>query len=44
VYDSLEDERFDWLENEFLDYFRTWKESIDEKDEIDANTKAKMFI
>ena len=43
-YESVDDERFEWLQ-QFLDYFTLWKESIDEDLEIFPNhAKANMFI
>ena len=46
-YESGDDERFTWLENDLLRYFNEWKSSIDAKVEnegLDANAKQKMFI
>lgn len=43
-YTSVDDERFAWLD-QFLDYFRLWKESIEERPgNFTANAKAQMFI
>ena len=42
---SIEDNRFQFLENEFLGYFRDWKESIaNRQGEFTANARAKMFV
>ena len=40
---SCDDERFSWLENDFLGYLKEWKESIDIQDAT-ASAKEKMFI
>ena len=42
---SVDDERFAWLDS-FLEYFRLWKESIEERQDGDfsQNTKTRMFI
>ena len=43
-YDSVNDSRFDWLDD-FLTYFRLWKESIEGRPGNFTQTeKAKMFI
>ena len=47
-YVSVDDERFTWLDN-FLDYFRLWKESIEERPHVGPvkftqDEKAKMFV
>ena len=43
-YDSVDDERFAWLDK-FLEYFRLWKESIEERPgNFTQNAKSKMFI
>ena len=42
---SIEDNCFQFLENEFLGYFRDWKESIENRQgEFTANARAKMFV
>ena len=44
---STEDNSFQFLENEFLGYFRDWKESIEThqgQGEFTANARAKMFV
>ena len=42
---SIEDNCFQFLENEFLGYFRDWKESIENRQgEFTANAHAKMFL
>ncbi len=44
-YKSDKDERFKWLEEEFLGYLKDWKESIDKRDgNYDESAKSKMFI
>ena len=44
-FSSLDDHRFDWLRNEFLQYFQNWLQSIeDPPGNFTANTKQKMFI
>ena len=44
-YNSLNDERFAWLINNFLQYFEDWKQSIDERPgQFTPNAKANMFI
>ena len=43
-YESVNDERFEWLDS-FLDYFRLWKESIEERPgDFTQNAKSRMFI
>ena len=43
-YYSVDDERFVWLDN-FLEYFRLWKESIEERPgNFTRNAKSRMFI
>ena len=43
-YESLTEERYLWLD-EFLEYFRLWKDSIETKTEhYNANSKSKMFV
>ena len=45
LFTSIEDNRFQFLENEFLGYFRDWKESIaNRQGEFTANAHAKMFV
>ena len=42
---SLDDPRLSWLLNEFLGYFKIWKESIDNRPgQFDKSAKEKMFI
>ena len=44
-YRSQEDERFNWLENEFLTSPSSWKQSIDNRGgNFTQNTKARMFL
>ena len=44
-YTSLVDERFSWLENEFLSYFKAWKKSTtDRVGNFTPNARSKMFI
>ena len=44
-YRSQEDECFNWLENEFLTYLSSWKQSIDNRDgNFTQNAKARMFL
>ena len=44
-YNSLNDERFAWLINNFLQYFEDLKQSIDERPgQFTPNAKANMFI
>ena len=43
-YKSVDDERFAWLDS-FLDYFRLWQESIEERPgNFTRNAKSRMFI
>ena len=44
-YESIDDIRFVWLD-EFLNYFKSWKDSIEERNDANYsdNTKSKMFI
>ena len=43
-YESIDDPRFDWLDN-FLSYFTLWKESIEERPgNISKHAKSNMFI
>ena len=45
AFTSIEDNRFQFLENEFLGYFRDWKESnTNRQGEFTANARAKMFV
>ena len=45
AYTSLVDERFSWLENEFLSYFKAWKKSTtDRVGNFTPNVRSKMFI
>ena len=44
-YISVDDERFEWLKEEFLGYLKQWKESISTRSGEFSNTaKEKMFI
>ena len=43
-YKDINDKRFQWLENEFLNYFENWKDSIEERGTNPQNIKDKMFI
>ena len=44
-YESTDDVRFVWLD-EFLNYFKLWKDSIEERNDANYsdNAKSKMFI
>ena len=44
-YDSIDDERFAWLDD-FLSYFALWKDSIEERNDrpYTANARSNMFI
>lgn len=42
---SVDDPRLSWLLNDFLGYFESWKESINNRpEEFDKTAKKKMFI
>ncbi len=44
-YESLEDPRFEWLENRFLKYFEDWQKSITERQgNFTKSNKEAMFI
>ena len=44
-YESQNDERFNWLKNEFLKYFVDWKENIAKRPgNFTANARTKMFL
>ena len=44
-YESVNDPRFDWLENEFLLYFSRWEEStLQRSGDFSSSDRAKMFI
>ena len=44
-YTNANDERFNWLENEFLSYFSTWKESIEKRNgNFSQNARNRVFI
>ena len=44
-FDSVNDDRFDWLKNTFLPYFENWLQSIENRPgEYTANAKSNMFI
>ena len=44
-YTAMDDERFDWLFNVFLNYFDTWKLSIENRgNNFSLNAQSKMFI
>ena len=44
-YESQNDERFNWLKNEFLKYFEDWKESIANRPgNFTANAISKIFL
>ena len=44
-YTAIDDERFDWLFNVFLNYFDTWKLSIENRgNNFSLNAQSKMFI
>ena len=43
-YTSKNDERFTWLQNDFLNYFAEWKSSIDNREGFTATERNKMFI
>ena len=41
----MENERFDWLFNVFLNYFNKWKLSIEDRgNNFSLNAQSKMFI
>ena len=44
-YSNINDERFDWLENDFLKYFSDWKVSIENRPgDFTQNAKSKIVI
>ena len=43
-FDSPNDDRLQWLRNDFLKYFADWEKSIAEREGFDAKDKEKMFI
>eukprot|EP00112_Aurelia_sp_Birch-Aquarium-sp1_P001627 Seg1176.6 transcript_id=Seg1176.6/GoldUCD/mRNA.D3Y31 product="hypothetical protein" protein_id=Seg1176.6/GoldUCD/D3Y31 len=44
-YTDVDDHIFQWLEEEFLGYLKSWKESIDQREgEFDGSAKVKIFI
>ena len=44
-YTAIDDERFDWLFNLFLNYFEAWKLSIENRgNNFSLNAQSKMFI
>ena len=44
-FSSLDDERFKWLTDVFLNYFASWKESIDNREgPYNATDRANMFL
>ena len=44
-YKDVDDQRFQWLEEEFLGYLKSWRDSIDQREgEFDGSAKGKMFI
>jgi len=44
-YTSTTDERFDWLESEFLTYLRDWKQStLTRQGNFTANARSRMFL
>ena len=44
-YADIDDEQFDWLFNKFLNYFDTWRLSIENRgNKFSLNAQNKMFI
>ena len=44
-YTDINDERFTFLENEFLGYFHEWKDSVDNREgDYTKQSRAKMFV
>ena len=44
-YTDVDDQRFQWLEEEFLGYLQSWRDSIDAREgEYDGSARSKMFI
>ena len=45
-YTATDDERFEWLEKDFLPYFHSWKNSISQRNDANytQNARARMFI
>ena len=43
-YTDVDDQRFQWLEEEFLGYLQSWRDSIDAREgEYDGSARSKMF-
>ena len=45
-YTATDDERFEWLEKDFLPYFHSWKNSISQRNDANytQNARVRMFI
>ncbi|KAK3910209.1 Endothelial protein C receptor [Frankliniella fusca] len=44
AYESVNDPRFDWLENTCLRYFQDWKQQVESKKDVEAASKEKMML
>ena len=43
-YRGADDERFDWLQNVFLDYLKSWKSSSEARGDFSNDDRGRMFI
>ena len=43
-YRAVHDERFNWLQNVFLNYLKNWKCSVDTREGFSENEKGRMFL
>ena len=43
-YRAVDDERFNWLQNVFLDYLKNWKCSVDTREGFSEDEKGRMFL
>ena len=43
-YRAVDDERFNWLQNIFLDYLKNWKCSVDTREGFSEDEKGRMFL
>ena len=43
-YQAVDDERFNWLQNVFLEYLKNWKRSVDTRERFSDDEKGRMFL
>ena len=43
-YRAVDDERFNWLQNVFLEYLKNWKCSVDAREDFSDDEKGRVFL